>query len=247
VDLAGIFNLRLPGLPLQVRLRPIEYLTICGGGVDTDASAATGGRSQGTSTRATGGKGAGDDTPGAGQAEVGKVEPAVGTPEQRRASAQQLRELEKKGKIEGFVGSLQRRLQSQDLDTVREAEAEFREVQQQVANGEKPYIEEYQQKARPQATGKKTISTGNKTELQDSAELKKLLPGPQDRQEFMDWLKSGHGQGEKGPEIPEGQTQTEEHGHFDPGSRELNEAVEEWRLSRGRTKTRWERETDDLD
>jgi hypothetical protein len=61
--------------------------------------------------------------------------------------------------------------------------------------------------------GRERISDGNKAELEDSGWLKKKLPDPDRRREFMKWLEKNHKVGE-------------EHVHLRPGSREAQQMLD---------------------
>ena len=60
------------------------------------------------------------------------------------------------------------------------------------------------------------ISDGNKEELEDSGWLKKKLPDPDRRREFMKWLQANHDAGE-------------EHVHLRPGSRQADDMLRRFR------------------
>ena len=59
---------------------------------------------------------------------------------------------------------------------------------------------------------KERISDANKVELEDSGWLKKQLPDPERRRQFMKWLEANHRAGEA-------------HVHLRPGSREAREML----------------------
>jgi hypothetical protein len=68
---------------------------------------------------------------------------------------------------------------------------------------------------------KQRISDGKKAELENSPELRAMLPDENDRRDFMWWLRD-HEADEDGREDPES------HSHIGPGSPEMREAVDNW-------------------
>jgi hypothetical protein len=109
------------------------------------------------------------------------------------------------------------------------SQSEFRDAEEAIGRGQKWDVEELggsTRRAPPQE--ETTISTGNKQELQDSEPLKKLIPEAEERGRFMKWLQKNHQQGESGPET---KRETERHEHYNPGTKELEEAVRNWKLS----------------
>ena len=169
----------------------------------------------------------------AGAGERGGKVPAKVDPDVSRA--RQLDQLERSGKVSGDVPGLRKRLRSTDPEIQTAAQREFDEVRAKVAKGEKVDIEDYGDAPRRKTPVKEDtrISTPQKSELENSAELKKLLPDEGDRRKFMDWLKKGHREADLGPEVPEGGRQTERHEHFDPGSPALEAKVREWQSGQG--------------
>ncbi|MFG3294279.1 hypothetical protein ACGF3G_36440 [Streptomyces sp. NPDC048179] len=149
----------------------------------------------------------------------------------------QLTAWEKNGKVTGDVQGLRKRLRSGDAETLHEARAEVDELRQQISQGQKPHIEDYGEVPAHRAAREvrsETISTATKSELENSGWLKKRLPDPADRREIMDWLKSGHRQGELGEELPEGKSVREGHDHYRPGAPDTEEMVKEWERTKGR-------------
>jgi hypothetical protein len=75
----------------------------------------------------------------------------------------------------------------------------------------------YGEDPRDQGPRRERISDGNKAELERSGWLRRQLPDEERRREFMEWLQRRHEQGE-------------EHVHLRPGSREAQQAVDEFTL-----------------
>ena len=165
---------------------------------------------------------------GAGQTPA-KVAPDV-------SRARQLDQLERSGKVSGDVPGLRRGLRSTDSETQRAAQKEFDEIQARVTKGERVDIDDFQQQGRPAGTQSTRISTAEKAELENSGWLKNRLKDPADRRQFMDWLKKGHKEGDRGGEVGASGRQTEGHEHLRPGSREAEAKVREWESEQGRGK-----------
>jgi hypothetical protein len=145
------------------------------------------------------------------------------------ARVKQLDEWIRKGVVKrGEVAKVRKNLQSADEATVEHARVEFDANKEAIEAGESHGWERHGDLPRTE-----TISTGEKSELENSAWLKKRLPNPDDRREFMGWLKQGHKEGDVGAEIPQGQKVTEKHQHYRPGAPETEAKVREWEEMRG--------------
>jgi hypothetical protein len=140
---------------------------------------------------------------------------------------------DKKGKLTGDVQGLEKRLRSIDPETLKEAQNEFDEANERMAKGERVHLEDSGD-PRAQTSQGTSISTGDKSELENSGWLKRRLSEPEDRRDYMAWLKKGHKEGELGAEIEPGQTATERHEHLRPGSPEAEASVREWERGMGR-------------
>jgi hypothetical protein len=151
------------------------------------------------------------------------------------ARVKQLDEWVRKGVVRrGEVAKLRERLQSADEQTLEEARAEFDSNREQIesVNEQEPHGWEKQERL----PKKENISTGTKSELEDSAWLKNRIKDEKARKEFMDWLKKGHKEGDTGPEIPQGQKVTESHEHYPPGAPQTEAKVREWEQTRSKRK-----------
>lgn len=82
------------------------------------------------------------------------------------------------------------------------------------------YDEDYGDDPRNRLPRRERISDGNKVELEASGWLKKKLPDPERRREFMKWLESNHKQGEA-------------HEHLRPGSREAEAKLQQFLAEAG--------------
>jgi len=160
------------------------------------------------------------------------VKPRVATEDLDRIK--QLREWDKKGKITGDVSGMEKWLRSDDPARLERARDEFRDASERIVKGERVHLEDYDEGPRASVSESAKISTGEKSELEDSAWLKGRLPGPEDRRNFMEWLKKGHKEGDVGAEVRPGQSESEKHEHYRPGSRAAEEKVREWERELGR-------------
>lgn len=133
---------------------------------------------------------------------------------------QQLKEWDKKQKVTGDVAGLQARLASKDPEVARAARAEFEEIKEQLANGEKPHIDEFADDLRTELPKRQWISDAAKRELERSGWLKQRVPSEKNRRKFMKWLERGHGQGE--PHI-----------HVIPGTANAEKLLTQWSQEEG--------------
>jgi hypothetical protein len=165
---------------------------------------------------------------------AGEGKPVISMSADKPSPGRQLTEWEKNGKVTGNTDELRRRLESGDP----EAQAEFEDVQEEIATGGKPHIEPYRQPPARRAGEKASerISTSTKSELENSGWLKKRLPAQRDRRAFMDWLKARHKQGIQGDEVVAGRSGVDGHDHYPPGAPETEEMVREWEREMGRRK-----------
>ena len=174
----------------------------------------------------------GDGPAGAGSKPAAPKAPAVGKVETatdvgRRIS--KVKEWEKANKITGDSEQLKSRLRSNDPQTRADAEAEFDEASAKIAQGQRHHVEEFETPVRPSKRPEPSrISTTEKSELENSAWLKKRLPNASDRKKFMDSLTSGHKRGDQGAELKPGDRDVGKHEHFKPGSPALEAKVREW-------------------
>jgi hypothetical protein len=145
-----------------------------------------------------------------------------------------VREWGNQKKITGDVEGLESGLRSEDPVRRAAARGEFDEAAAKIRDGGKHHVDDFRKEFGnpPPKQAKETkpsrISTAEKAELEDSAELKRLLPSPDDRSKFMDWLKKGHREGDLGEDLPEGHRDVGKHEHFTPGKSELEAKVREW-------------------
>lgn len=149
---------------------------------------------------------------------------------------EQLRQIdawEKQGKLMGDTPGLRRKLRSGNAADREIGQTEFDNAREAIEGGQKWDVEEMGQTRRPMAQEDNRISTGNKTELENSEWLKKRIPDPEARRKFMDWLDKNHRTGETGTERQPGK-ETEKHDHYSPGSKAAEEAVKNWEREEGK-------------
>jgi hypothetical protein len=153
------------------------------------------------------------------------------------ARVKQLDEWVRKGVVKrGEVAKLRERLQSADEQTLEEARAEFDANREQIESSTEQEPHGWEKHER--LPKKEKMSTGTKSELEDSAWLKNRIKDEKARKEFMDWLKKGHKEGDTGPEIPQGQKVTESHEHYPPGAPQTEAKVREWEQTRSKKKNK---------
>ncbi len=130
---------------------------------------------------------------------------------------------EKKNKITGDVRGLEKRLRSNDPDTLSEARAEFDEAAEKIAKGVKPDVENYYEvDPRHEAPKAEQISTGGKKRIDFNGWLKERLPSEADQESYRNWLKTSH------------KIESIEHEHPEPGSPKAEELVQIWEEEQGR-------------
>jgi hypothetical protein len=177
-----------------------------------------------------GSSGSGGGTPKTGTVKS-TVDPAV-----KKANQERIRQIdtwEKDGKISGDTHGLRNKLRSNNETDQEVAQSEFDNARKAIESGKKWEVDELGESRRPTAREDTRISTGNKTELENSEWLKKRLPDAEKRRKFMEWLEKNHGAGETGTEVKPGQRETEKHDHYNPGSKAAEEAVKNWEREEG--------------
>lgn len=168
----------------------------------------------------------GEEPPTSSKPSVGKVEPVKPEPIDRIG---QVKEWAKRNKITGDIEGLKSGLRSKDPATRTAAEKEFDEAAAKIRNGEKHYVEDFENARPKQAEPPKSkISTAEKSELENSAWLKKRVKSEGDRRKFMKWLKKGHKEGDLGAELKPGDRDVGKHEHLRPGSPEAEAKVSQW-------------------
>lgn len=177
------------------------------------------------------GGGSGGGTPKTGTVKT-TLDPAVKQAAQERI--RQIDQWERQGKISGDTPGLRSKLRSSNAADREIGQSEFDSARQAIESGKKWEVEELGQSRRPAAREDTRISTGNKTELENSEWLKKRLPKVEDRRKFMDWLEKNHKAGETGKELKPGEKGTDKHEHHTPGSKDAEEAVKNWEREEGR-------------
>lgn len=175
--------------------------------------------------------GSGGTTPKTGTV---KITPDLAVQQANQARIRQIDQWEKQGKLSGDTPGLRSKLRSNNPADQELARAEFDSAREAIESGKKWEVEELGQSRRPSAREDTRISTGNKTELENSEWLKKRLPKPEDRRKFMDWLEKNHKAGETGKELKPSEKGTDKHEHHTPGSKDAEEAVKNWEREEGR-------------
>ncbi|HKS72670.1 MAG TPA: LysM peptidoglycan-binding domain-containing protein, partial [Terriglobales bacterium] len=140
-----------------------------------------------------------------GKGKKGKVE----TDEQR---IRQIDDWNKKGKFPGDPKRLKERLREGDPKAVEEYEGIKTSIQESKRPGQG------EPRAAEAGARVQRMSDANKVELENSGWLKEKLPDPTHRKEFMKWLEENHQQGEA-------------HIHLRPGSREAEDALQDFKLT----------------
>ena len=174
--------------------------------------------------------GSGGGTPKTGTVKT-TVDPAV-----KQVAQERIRQIdlwEKQGKLSGDTPGLRSKLRSSNAADREIGQSEFDNARQAIESGKKWEVEEFGESRRPTTPKDAPISTGNKTELENSEWLKKRLPSAQDRRKFMEWLEKNHRAGETGTERKPGQKETDKHDHYSPGSKAAEEAVKNWEREEG--------------
>ncbi len=146
----------------------------------------------------------------------------VGVAAENLDRIKRLKEWNKKGRVEGDVYGLEKRLRSNDPVTLKDAEDQFDEADARMAKGERVELEDPYEDPRHETPKTERISTGGKKRIDFNGWIRERLPHGNDQWEYRNWLKTSHKMG------------SIEHEHPAPGSPEAEELVRTWEREMGR-------------